>query len=217
MARRKHPAANEADGDAPYLDGGAALVEEAAAFLQLQRVTPLDGPPHDTDRPRHKRLLLAYGGSKPEQQAIATIAWLLSGADVEVRVLHVRVGDLCRGGSFYFETPAEARALTFDAVARLQGSGVAASGVVCSAYRSDLVRAILGEANGIAASAILLGGRPRRALVTALLGSVSRRIARNARCPVILVNAPPFASHGTVTSRIGRCGVPGNGEDRRAA
>lgn len=193
MARRKHTAVNEVGGGggAPQLDDGDALVEEVAEYLQLQRATPGDGPADDTDRPRHKRVLLAYGGSEPEQEAIAATAWLLSGVDIEVRVLHVRVGDVCRGACFYLETPAEARALTLDAVERLRGSGVAASGVVRSADRSDLVRAILYEADGIAASAILLGGRRRGMVLTVLLGSVSRRIVRGARCPVIVVNSPP--------------------------
>ncbi len=211
MARRRHCAAEEVGGGAARLDDDAALVEEVAAYLQLQRVTPLHVPPRDTGRPQHKRFLLAYGGSEPEQQAIATTAWLSSGLDVEVRILHVRVGDVCRGGRLYLETPAEARAVTLDAVARLQSSGVVASGVVCNADRSDIVRVVLDEADQIAASAIVLGRRPRGMLTAALLGSVSRQILRRARCPVVLVNAPTFDGHGTATSRTGTCGVPGDG------
>lgn len=192
MARRKRRAVDAVGADVPCPVDGAALVEEASTYLQHQRGLPIDGPSGGAGTPPHTRLLFAYAGSEPEQRAFETITSLSCGFGDEVRVLHVREYDICRGGRFFLETPAQARAITLDAVARLRRSGIAASGVVRNADRSDVVRVILDEANEIAACAILLGGRPRGMLLEALLGSVSRRIARRARCPVVLVNVAAF-------------------------
>ena len=179
MARRK-----DADRD------GSRLVEEAVAYLQHQRDLPVDGPDRGSTCQSHKPILLAYAGSDLEQRVLETIASLSYGLGFELRVVHVREYDFCRGSRFFLETPVEAASVTLDAVSQLRRAGLAASGFVREASRANVAQAIVHEAGAIGACAIILGGRLSGVLRAALFGSVSRRIVRQSNCPVVLVNCP---------------------------
>jgi nucleotide-binding universal stress UspA family protein len=69
------------------------------------------------------------------------------------------------------------------------------------------------------AELLVVGSRGRGALSSAVLGGVSRKVARDARCPVVLV--PPAASIGAREGNRGSgtvvCGVDGSGHAVTAA
>ena len=63
--------------------------------------------------------------------------------------------------------------------------------VECSreANRSAVAEVILSEVDNVDASTILLSTRRRTAFGSIFLGSVSRKVIRRAKCPVILVHS----------------------------
>jgi nucleotide-binding universal stress UspA family protein len=84
----------------------------------------------------------------------------------------------------------EARQCAYAAVAVLRRRGVPASAVVRDAPREKVGQAIAVEAERLDCGSIVLGTHAHGAFVSALLGSVSRAVARRATRPVILVRAP---------------------------
>jgi nucleotide-binding universal stress UspA family protein len=151
-----------------------------------------DGPDSSTTR-----ILFPYSGSPTDEAALDVAAEWAVALRASAWVLYVRPWDTSRGGHYFVETRAEARAVTTEAVVRLRARGVSASGVVRSADRGRIAHAILAEADALDVRMIVLGTRARGVLGAALLGSTSRTVARRAARPVVLVKArvpPTFAT-----------------------
>jgi nucleotide-binding universal stress UspA family protein len=172
----------------PLPPEAAGLADEAAAFLVGEQ------PDEVGDDPRNRkafRLLLPYTGSEPAERALQVTVDLASRFTAEVRVLHLREwDDLGRGGRWFLETREEAVAVTRDAVERLQGHGLGATGVVQDSPRNKVACEIVNKADELHIDAIVLGARRRPLIVAALSGSISLGLLRRANCPVILVRTP---------------------------
>lgn len=172
---------------APGRPDGRGLVDEIAAYLRAQPAEPDVVASPGAGRPPRVRVLLPYSGSETAERTLRTMIDLAPVLLSEVRVLHVREYDLCRAGRFFVRPQAEALALTHDAVARLRRRGVAATGIVRSATRADVARAIVAEANDSHVSMILIGARRRRSVADLLRHNVVRQVLRLANCPVLVV------------------------------
>jgi nucleotide-binding universal stress UspA family protein len=185
---------------------GRDLIDEIAVFLQVQPPKPDSG---DVGGARPVlRVLLPYSGSDVADFAIEAMIELAPLLTSEVRVLHVREFDDCRGARFYRRPQQEALALTHDAVVRLRKRAVAATGIVRSARREDVARAILAEAEASNASMILVAAHARRTPLDLLRHDVVRYVLRRSSRPVTVVNAtrPPKGS-GTSSHRGGSPGI----------
>lgn len=169
------------------------LIDEIAAFLQTQPPDPDSGV---GGAGRGLRVLLPYSGSDVANCAIEAMIELAPVLTSEVRVLHVREFDDCRGVRFYVRPQQDALALMHDAVVRLRRRAVAATGIMRSARREDVARAILAEADASNASMILLASPARRPLLHLLRHDVVRYVLRRTGRPVIVVKAtrPPKGS-----------------------
>jgi nucleotide-binding universal stress UspA family protein len=99
--------------------------------------------------------------------------------------------------------------------ARLQGVDAANVRLVEGSPAERLIKVAEDED----AELLVVGSRGRGALSSAVLGGVSRKVARDARCPVVLV--PPAASIGASKDNGGSgtvvCGVDGSGHAVTAA
>jgi nucleotide-binding universal stress UspA family protein len=135
------------------------------------------------------RILFPYNGSPTAQAALDVAAEWAHALHAEAWALYVRPCDVSRGGHYYLETRAEARALATEAAARLRGRGVSASGIVRDADRGRIAHAILAQADALDVRVIVLGTRARGNLRAALLGSPSRSVARRSTRSIVLVRA----------------------------
>jgi nucleotide-binding universal stress UspA family protein len=135
-------------------------------------------------------LLVPYNGSAIADAALAVAADL--GAGSPIWVLYVRPWDVVRAGfRSFLETSADARRCTQRAVSELRRRGVPASAVVRDARRDRVSDVIAAEAERLDVRGIVLGTHSHGAWLSAFLGSVTRRVARRATRPVILVRARP--------------------------
>jgi nucleotide-binding universal stress UspA family protein len=164
------------------------LDKEISAFLEVQPAKPNPGdgggsrgwvPPF--------RIVLAYSGTPRAEAIVGEMIRLSAMIVAEVRVLHVREFGWCRGLRIFRHTQEESMQLTHEAVARLRRCGVAATGVVCQAYRGDVAWAIVREAQQEKASVVLLGARRRNPITACVAVNVVRQVLRRATMPVLVV------------------------------
>jgi nucleotide-binding universal stress UspA family protein len=135
-------------------------------------------------------MLVPYNGSAIADRALEVAAGLGQPSAL-IWVLYVRPWDVARAGlRFCLETTEEARRCAHQAVVELRRRGIPASGVVRDARRERVGQVIAGEAERLDVGCIVLGTHAHGAWTSALLGSVSRRVARRATRPVLLVRAP---------------------------
>lgn len=184
----------------------ASLMEEIASYLRRQPVVPAVGPGGGGRDPSSVRIVLPYSGSEGARRSIETAARVAALMSAEVRVVHVRCYEMCRGARFYVRTKEEAARLGLDAVCRLRRHGVAATAVIRNAPRWAVADAIVREACESRVSAIVLCARRHSALVDFVRPGLLRRVLRDAPCPVVVVRAGPSrrADSGRGGERSGR-------------
>jgi nucleotide-binding universal stress UspA family protein len=142
------------------------------------------------------RFLVPYNGSAVSRQALHVAAGLGNSRSAIAWILYVRPWDVARTGvRICLETSEEARRCAYTAVAELRRRGVPASGVIRDARRERVGQVIAAEAERLDVGCIVLGTHAHGAWLSALLGSVSRKVARRATRPVILVRAPHDRQH----------------------
>ena len=107
----------------------------------------------------------------------------------EVRALHLRLREVSGFSWYSRETKNEAAFVAEAAVFELRMAGLAVGGTVRYAMVDRVAQAILAEAKAFDAQLIVLGSPRRGELLTRLFGSVTLRVIRRSRCPVIV--APP--------------------------
>ena len=116
---------------------------------------------------------------------------------------------------FVEEPPEEAEEL----VASLRGSMVENEGADVRLEEGPPAERLLEIADEEGAELLIVGSRGRRSLGRAGMGSVPRRLARDARCPVVVVppatGAPAVGTDGDGASVV--CGVDGSGHALSAA
>lgn len=130
------------------------------------------------------RILVAVDQRERGMKAAATAATLARAADGEVMVLHVREVDLL--GVPQLETEAEAQQLVDEVVDGLLLKGVHAYGVYCTRVRGRASSEIVEIARRANIDMIVTTSRGLR-LLGLVSGSTSRKICRDADCPVLVV------------------------------
>ena len=164
----------ELEGELRGLDDG---LEELLAGAASQGALPGSG----------WHILLAIDDSPGAKRATATASTLAGLADAEVEVLHVREVSQGRIGPSAPESRDEALALVGNAVKGLLDAGVTALGEVQAAPVEQVAARILAEAETRQVSLIVMSSRPLSAVMAFLCGSVSQRVLRKAKCPVLIV------------------------------
>jgi len=148
-------------------------------------------------------ILIAYDGSADAQSAIEHAGELMSGESATVvtvwepfveMMTRVGAGSGLAMADVDFEeidrtSEAQARERAANGVELAKRAGLDASSVV-RARRTSVADAILAEADGIGARAIVVGTRGLTGIRSLLLGSVSHAILQHADRPVIVVPSP---------------------------
>ena len=152
---------------------------------------PSDGVVDDTDdkAPFH-RILVPIDATDSSLAALPAMLRFSESSGFSVRLVHVRVWDpATRGrGRLYLETAEEATTLLDGALTGLRVRNIQASGLVVNAPRRQTAAAILAEVAAWRSDVIVMASRPRRLLTAMLMGSVSQRVVREARCPVLIIH-----------------------------
>ncbi len=179
-------------------DAGA-LIDEISSYLQTQPAEPSPATIRQGWSPTPLRVLLPYSGSEESDRSLEATAQFAQLMAAEVRVVHVREYDDCRGSRFFLDSHEQVIQLVLDAVSRLRRRGVTATGIVRNAPRGAVPNAILQEASDSKVSLILLGAHRRRIRDLAC-PNVVRRVLRKAACPVLVVRTDPPTGHGPTPS-----------------
>lgn len=178
-------------GDVPEVaDPVDQLVDEMTAFLQSASLD--SNPTSDNGGPPSGVVLLPYGRCVAADRALNAVVTIFGALPIRVRVLHLAEQKHSSSGPIDGETDDEVAAAHVEgAVGRLRCHGIAAVGVVRTGVRKALLPdLILGEARSTGAGVIVLGARRRHGLATAVVGSTSRVVLREATCPVLMVRSP---------------------------
>jgi nucleotide-binding universal stress UspA family protein len=162
-------------------------------------------------RGRGKRgfdVVVASDGSAPARAAVATTAGFCWPAGAKLHAVAVRELGLDLGGPAYEELEAVARAASHQALRVLARRGPGASAEVLEA---PVGPAILAYARHLRARAIVVGTRGHGPLRRMVLGSASRFVVREARCPVLVVRERASRGQRVVL------GIDGSAPSLRAA
>jgi nucleotide-binding universal stress UspA family protein len=189
-------------------DRGSSLADEVSRFLATvpHAATPVPTADGRGGAPHAIGVLLPISGSEHTRQVVDEMINLAKVMPVEVRVVHLREFDLCRGVRFFERTQDEAMALTRVAVTHLRSRGVDATGLIRPVARSDVARGIVREAAGNGSSLVVIGAPRRRRLSVVVRRDVVAHVVRRATCPVLVV--PTTQRDGTRVVRqgsLGRC------------
>ena len=163
----------------------ADLVNEVSAYLES---TAQHEPETENGGSEGLPILLPYSSTASGECALRATINLFAALPIRVRVLHVRETEFTYAGPIAQETEEEAQSCAAQAVAVLRNHGITATAVVRRGGKHVIASLILSEAQQTGAGVIVLGARPRHALVTMLVGSISRPVLRQADCPVLLVH-----------------------------
>src|SRR5215470_19531207 len=106
----------------------------------------------------------------------------------EARVLHLNLREIAGGRRFTLETESSASEIVEAAVFELRMAGITSSGMVRPALVGTVAQAIVAEAEEWGADLIVLGSPRRGELMTRLFGSVTLRVLKRARCPVLVAS-----------------------------
>jgi len=106
----------------------------------------------------------------------------------EARVLHLNLREIAGGRRFTLETESAAAEIVEAAVFELRMAGIASSGQVRPALVGRVAQEIVAEAEEWGADLIVLGFPRRSELMTRLFGSVTLRVLKRARCPVLVAS-----------------------------
>jgi nucleotide-binding universal stress UspA family protein len=153
---------------------------------------PMAGWPWDPDAARGGgsdpfRVLVPYNGTPVSRSTLDVVAALGRSTSAVAWILYVRPWDVTRAGRFCLETSDEAQQCAHAAATVLRDHGVPASGVVRNARRDRVGHVIAAEAERLDVGCIVMATHAHGAWLSAFLGSVSRKVVRRAKRPVILV------------------------------
>jgi nucleotide-binding universal stress UspA family protein len=150
------------DGLAPVIE--ALLHDGARPLLVVPPGTPPEG----------RGILVGYDGSIPAMRALQLFALLGLAEDAPVRVLSVA------------ETRDEASRMAEMAAGYLRAHGIAAQALPIEGARP--VDALLTEAAAMPARMLVMGAYEHSGLRTLFVGSATRRLLREAPCPVFVAH-----------------------------
>lgn len=152
------------------------------------------------------RILVAIDDFGQHPAAVELVKNVATDGTTQVRVLHLRLRELSGFSWYARETGSEAAFVADAAVFELRMAGLAAGGDVRYAVVDRVAEAILAEAKAFDADLIVLGSPSRGELLTRLFGSVSLRVIRRSRCPVIVA---PRRQRGPDQAIVSPASAPG--------
>ncbi len=135
------------------------------------------------------RILVAIDDFGESPAVLDLVKGVATDETTEVRALHLRLREVSGFRWYARETKKDASFVAEAAVFDLRMAGLAAGGSVRYAAVDRVAEAILAEARAFDAQLIVLGSPRRGELLARLFGSVTLRVIRRSRCPVIV--APP--------------------------
>ena len=137
------------------------------------------------------KILVAVDDVGHHPVAIDLVKNVATDGTTQVRVLHLRLREVSGFSWYARETGSEAAFVADAAVFDLRMAGLAAGGEVRYAAVDRVAEAILAEARAFDADLIVLGSPSRGELLARLFGSVTLRVIRRSRCPVIVAPRRP--------------------------
>lgn len=146
------------------------------------------------------RILVAIDDIGQQPVAIDLVKNVATDGTTQVRVLHLRLREVSGFSWYARETGSEAAFVADAAVFDLRMAGLAAGGDVRYAAVDRVAEAILAEAKAFDADLIVLGGPTRGELLARLFGSVTLRVIRRSRCPVIVAPRRPGGPNQAIVS-----------------
>ncbi len=146
------------------------------------------------------RILVAIDDFSQHPVALELVKNVSTDQTTQVRVLHLRLRELSGFSWYARETGSEAAFVADAAVFELRMAGLAAGGDVRYAAVDRVAEAILAEAKAFDADLIVLGSPTRGELLTRLFGSVTLRVIRRSRCPVIVAPRGPGGHDQAIVS-----------------
>jgi nucleotide-binding universal stress UspA family protein len=146
------------------------------------------------------RILVAIDDFSQHPVALELVKNVATHGTTEVRVLHLRLREVSGFSWYARETGSEAAFVADAAVFELRMAGLAAGGDVRYAAVDRVAEAILAEAKAFDANLIVLGSPSRGEVLTRLFGSVSLRVIRRSRCPVIVAPRRPAGPDQAIVS-----------------
>jgi nucleotide-binding universal stress UspA family protein len=137
----------------------------------------------------YERVLVGLDRSDHARPALDATRELAKLADAEVRVLHVREGQIAYGRGAPLEDDSEdaAEALVDAAVKELTDAGLRATGTVRAALSGAVAGDIIDEGKEWGATVIVLASRGLTELKGILVGSTTHNVIRLSEIPVIVV------------------------------
>ena len=147
-----------------------------------------------------ERILVAINDFGQHPVALELVKNVATDATTQVRVLHLRLREVSGFSWYARETGSEAAFVADAAVFDLRMAGLAAGGDVRYAAVDRVAEAILAEAKAFDADLIVLGSPSRGELLTRLFGSVTLRVIRRSKCPVIVAPRRPGGPDQAIVS-----------------
>jgi nucleotide-binding universal stress UspA family protein len=133
------------------------------------------------------RILVCLDSSDHASRALEAAKELAKVANADVRVLHIREGQVIFGRGGETEGDDTAHALVDSAVNDLVGSGLRATGIVRAALSGAVAGDIIDEAKEWDASVIVLASRGMTDLKGILVGSTTHKVLHLGHLPVLVV------------------------------
>lgn len=137
----------------------------------------------------YKKILIPTDGSEYSYHAGEHAAYLAKACGAKVYVLNVINTDLAfHSGIHYGESVSELEKAGRDATGNIKkicvDSGVDCEEIIVKGRPDEAIVAVAGE---ICADLIVIGSLGMSAIERVLIGSVSEKVLRHARCPVLMV------------------------------
>jgi nucleotide-binding universal stress UspA family protein len=134
-----------------------------------------------------RKILVPVDGSRHSDRALTFVRELAGECDSEVLVFHVREKSVGRGGSWDVNLSEEDVDIAEEAAQKLVSEGVKAKSERLSAFYGNAARSIVRAAGDNETDAIVMGSRGLSDWSGLLVGSVTHKVLRMARCPVVVV------------------------------
>jgi nucleotide-binding universal stress UspA family protein len=139
-----------------------------------------------------KKILVAVDRSEYSRHAVPAAIEMAKKFGAEVFVLHVHEHDLGRAAAYPVESDDEAAEIVAEAVASIRATGVAAEGEVRVAFMGQAGDEIVETAAIRNADLIVMGSRGLSDVAGLFLGSVTHKVIRLAKVPVLVDRTAPL-------------------------
>jgi nucleotide-binding universal stress UspA family protein len=139
-----------------------------------------------------KKILVAVDRSEYSRHAVPAAIEMAKKFGAEVFVLHVHEHDLGRAAAYPVESDDQAAEIVAEAVASIRATGVTAEGEVRVAFKGQAADEIVETAAIRNADLIVMGSRGLSDVAGLFLGSVTHKVIRLAKVPVLVDRTAPL-------------------------